>query len=170
MPAHLLLGGARSGKSRRAQALAEQAAQRRLLIATAEALDEEMADRIARHRAERGAGWETLEAPLALNEALEHVCARPDTAIVIDCLTLWLTNLMLAERDWAGEAARLASLLHEPPATVFIVSNEVGLGLVPETRLGRAFRDAQGRLNQEIAAACAVVEFVVAGLPLRLKG
>jgi len=170
VPAHLILGGARSGKSARAQALAEAAASRRVLIATAEALDAEMAERIARHRAERGAGWETVEAPLDLCEALTMAFAQGPCAIAIDCLTLWLTNLMLAERDWAQEAARLARLLREPPAPVFLVSNEVGLGLVPDTPLGRAFRDAQGRLNQDLAKACAVVEFVAAGLPLRLKG
>lgn len=169
MPAHLILGGARSGKSRRALSLAEKAAPRRVLIATAEALDDEMAERIARHRSERGVGWETVEAPLALAEAI-RASARPETALVVDCLTLWLTKLLLAGRDCDVATRELLAVLETHPGFAFFVSNEVGLGLVPETPLGRIFRDAQGRLNQEMADACAVVEFIAAGLPLRLKG
>lgn len=171
----LLLGGARSGKSRRALALAEAAGPQRLLIATAQPLDAEMAARIARHREERGAGWRVLEEPLALEEALQQAAPR-GWPIVVDCLTLWLCNLFEAGRDWEGAAARLADVLgslhqhHDQGGAVFLVSNEVGLGLVPETPLGRSFRDAQGRLNQQIAAVCPVVEFLAAGLPLRLKG
>lgn len=165
----LILGGARSGKSRRALALAEKTSERRVFLATAEALDDEMAARIARHKAERGEGWETVEAPLDLVEALE-AAATPDMVCVVDCLTLWLSNLMHHRRDVERETARLSRALDAWPGSIILVSNEVGLGLVPETELGRAFRDAQGRLNQAIAQVCDRVEFVAAGLPLTLKG
>lgn len=165
----LILGGARSGKSRRALALAEKVSGRRVFLATAEALDDEMATRIARHKAERGAGWETVESPLDLVEALE-TAATPDVVCVVDCLTLWLSNLMHRRRDVERETARLCRALNARPGSIILVSNEVGLGLVPETELGRAFRDAQGRLNQAIAQVCDRVEFIAAGLPLTLKG
>ena len=168
MTVTFLLGGARSGKSRRAQVLAEQASPSRVFIATAEPLDDEMARRIARHQADRAEGWRTVEAPLDLAPALGE--AKPDEAIVIDCLTLWLSNLMHHGRDVEDETARLCAALPAPTKPVFLVSNELGLGLVPESPIGRAFRDAQGRLNQAVASACDVVEFVAAGLPLRLKG
>ncbi|MEL6861407.1 MAG: bifunctional adenosylcobinamide kinase/adenosylcobinamide-phosphate guanylyltransferase [Pseudomonadota bacterium] len=165
----LILGGARSGKSRRALALAEARAQTRVFIATAEALDDEMSDRIARHEAERGEGWGTVEAPLDLVSAIAaHV--DPDRICVVDCLTLWLSNLMHHGGDIEAETAALCEALSAPRGPIILVSNEVGLGLVPETPLGRAFRDAQGRLNQAVAAACTKVEFVAAGLPLTLKG
>ena len=165
----LILGGARSGKSRRAQQLAEMAQGARVYLATAEALDAEMAGRIAHHQADRGAGWRTVEAPLDLVEALEAEAGQ-GKAILVDCLTLWLSNLMHAERDIEAETGRLCACLQGLPGEVILVSNEVGLGLVPETPLGRRFRDAQGRLNQRVAAVCDTVEFVAAGLPLRLKG
>ena len=165
----LLLGGARSGKSQRALTLAEALSEKRIFIATAEALDDEMTDRIARHIAERGAGWQTVEAPLDLGAALSHH-AGPDHVCVIDCLTLWLSNLMHHQRDVEMETRSLCSALLELSGPVILVSNEVGLGLVPETPLGRAFRDAQGRLNQAVAQACSKVEFIAAGLPLKLKG
>jgi adenosylcobinamide kinase / adenosylcobinamide-phosphate guanylyltransferase len=162
----LILGGARSGKTRRALALGEPFAER-FYIATGEALDAEMADRIARHRRERGAAWTTVEAPLDLPAAMAGL---PDGAVgVVDCLTLWLSNLLGAGREVAGATDELLRAIRSCPATLLIVSNEVGLGLVPETPLGRAFRDEQGRLNQAVAAAVAEVEFVAAGLPLRLK-
>lgn len=166
----LLLGGARSGKSRRAQMLAEAAAppgvpRACLMIATAEAFDAEMADRIARHRAERGPAWDVIEAPRDLGPAL----AQASGPVVIDCLTLWLSNLMLAGEDVDQAGAALAGALATVPGPVFLVSNEVGLGLVPETPLGRAFRDAQGRLNQLMARIADRVEFIAAGLPLVLK-
>ncbi len=165
----LILGGARSGKSRRALTLAEQAADQRVFIATAQALDDEMATRIARHKSERGAGWETIEAPLDLSDAIEQGSAsRP--ICVVDCLTLWLSNLMHHERDLDRETDRLCMTLERVRGHVVLVSNEVGLGLVPETPLGREFRDAQGRLNQALAQVCDRVEFVAAGLPLTLKG
>ena len=163
-----VLGGARSGKTRLALDLTERAAPERLFVATAEAFDDEMADRIARHRAERGPGWRTLEEPLALAEAL--AAARPGEAVMVDCLTLWLSNLMHHGRDPAAETAALIAALAAVPGPVALVSNEVGLGIVPETRLGRAFRDAQGRLNQDIAAAADRAVFVAAGLGLVLKG
>ncbi|MBU1286239.1 MAG: bifunctional adenosylcobinamide kinase/adenosylcobinamide-phosphate guanylyltransferase [Alphaproteobacteria bacterium] len=167
MTATFILGGARSGKSTRAQALAEAAGEPRVYIATAEALDEEMEARIARHKADRGAGWCTVEAPLDLVHALE---AAEAPVVLVDCLTLWLSNLMHHGRDVEAETIALCACLGRYKGEVILVSNEVGLGLVPETPLGRAFRDAQGRLNQRVAAACDVVEFVAAGLPLRLKG
>ena len=167
MTATFILGGARSGKSARAQALSEAAGETRLYIATAEALDAEMEERIARHKADRGAGWRTVETPLDLVAALEGAEAP---VVLVDCLTLWLSNLMHHGRDVEAECAALCACLARFQGEVILVSNEVGLGLVPETPLGRAFRDAQGRLNQRVAAACDVVEFVAAGLPLRLKG
>lgn len=124
-----------------------------------------MRDRIARHRAERGDGWTTREVPLLLADALSE-----PGVMLVDCLTLWLSNLFEADLNVEDETSRLVSALRQRSAPTILVSNEIGLGLVPETPLGRAFRDAQGRLNQRIAAACDVVEFVAAGLPLRLKG
>ncbi len=166
----LILGGARSGKSQRALAVAEAAGAARMhFIATAEAFDEEMAERIARHRADRGGDWETIEAPLDLAEAILD-CAGEDTVCLVDCLTLWLSNLMHTGRDIEAEAIALCQSLQNTDGHVILVSNEVGLGLVPETPLGRRFRDAQGRLNQDVAAVCDRVEFVVAGLPMTLKG
>ena len=167
MTATFILGGARSGKSARAQPLAEAAGETRLYIATAEALDVEMEARIARHKADRGAGWRTVETPLDLVAAME---AADAPVVLVDCLTLWLSNLMHHGRDVEAESAALCACLGRFEGEVILVSNEVGLGLVPETSLGRAFRDAQGRLNQRVAAACDVVEFVAAGLPLRIKG
>ena len=165
----LILGGARSGKSQRALDLAESAGERRVFIATAEAFDEEMADRIARHKTERGSGWSTIEAPLELIPALEEAARRGDVCLV-DCLTLWLSNLMHSDRKLEDETARLCEAVSNLPIPIILVSNEVGLGLVPETPLGRAFRDAQGRLNQAVARICDRVEFVAAGLPITLKG
>lgn len=167
MTATFILGGARSGKSARAQALAEAAGETRVYIATAEALDVEMEARISRHKADRGAGWRTVETPLDLVAAME---AADAPVVLVDCLTLWLSNLMHHERDVEAETQALCACLGRYQGEVILVSNELGLGLVPETPLGRAFRDAQGRLNQRVAAVCDVVEFVAAGLPLRLKG
>lgn len=165
----LILGGARSGKSRRALSLAESTCARRVFLATAEALDDEMAARIARHKTERGDGWKTVEAPLDIVKALE-AAASPDVVCVVDCLTLWLSNLMHHARDVNVETDRLCAALSKRSGAIVLVSNEVGLGLVPETELGRAFRDAQGRLNQAVAQVCDTVEFVAAGYPLTLKG
>jgi len=166
MSTTLILGGARSGKTTLALGRAEAWPGRPVMIATAEALDDEMAERIARHRAERGSQWRTIEAPLTLVEAIEGLAAAE--IAVVDCLTLWLSNLMHAERDPEVETRRLIAALTGREA--ILVANEVGLGIVPETPLGRRFRDAAGRMNQAIAAAADRVWFVAAGLPLVLKG
>lgn len=165
----LILGGARSGKSRHAERLVERAAECGTYCATAEPGDAEMAERIAAHRARRGAFWRTIEAPLALPEAIRAKC-RADRPMLVDCLTLWLTNVMLAGRETESEAAALSAALRDAAGPVVLVANEIGLGLVPETPLGRRFRDEAGRLNQEIAALADRVVFIAAGLPLVLKG
>ena len=166
-PVTLILGGARSGKSRYAERLVENAASRGTYCATAEAGDAEMAARIAAHRARRGPFWRTVEAPLALASAI--AAAGPEGPVLVDCLTLWLSNLLMAGRQPDAEAGVLCRALHEAVGPVVLVSNEVGMGLVPETPLGRHFRDAAGRLNQEIAALADRVVFIAAGLPLVLK-
>ena len=163
----LILGGARSGKSARALALAPS--QPRIFVATGEALDDEMAERIAKHQAERGEGWELVEAPLDLFTALMSNTHSAAT-VVIDCLTLWLSNMMHHEWDIEAETKALVEALGTVEGRVILVSNELGLGLAPMEPLSRTFRDAQGRLNQAIAAAADRVEFVAAGLPLVLKG
>lgn len=164
----LVLGGARSGKSRFAEQLACESGLARVYLATATAGDDEMRARIAHHRAQRGAGWRTVEEPLRLADALTRE-AGEHRVVLVDCLTLWLSNLMHAARDVEAETEALSEWLRETRHPVLLVSNEVGLGLVPETPLGRDFRDAQGRLNQAIAATVPNVAFVAAGLPLWLK-
>jgi adenosylcobinamide kinase / adenosylcobinamide-phosphate guanylyltransferase len=164
----LILGGARSGKSAYAQKLAEAHAPERFYLATATAGDGEMAARIARHRRDRGQGWTTLEEPLEIAAVLA-AHAQGGRAVVVDCLTLWLSNLMLAGQDPGPAVAVLADVIPELAGPVILVSNEVGMGLVPDHKLGREFRDWQGRANREIAAACDAVIFVAAGLPLQLK-
>jgi adenosylcobinamide kinase / adenosylcobinamide-phosphate guanylyltransferase len=169
----LVLGGARSGKSRYAEALIEAAAGQGTYIATAEAGDPEMAARIAAHRARRDDGgdgkfWRTNEAPLELPAAIaEHAFA--DRPLLVDCLTLWLSNLLHADRCPQTETRSLCAALRRAAGPVVLVANEVGLGLVPETPLGRRFRDSAGRLNQDIAALADRVVFMAAGLPLVLK-
>ena len=162
----LVLGGARSGKSRHAEGLADGVAGDRLYIATAQPGDEEMAARIAAHRQRRGAGWTTLEAPIALAEALEGAAAP---FVLIDCITLWISNLLLAEFEIAPRVEALAEALRARQGTVAVVSNEVGLGIVPDNALARRFRDEAGHANQRLAKACDEVVFLAAGLPLRLK-
>ena len=164
----LVLGGARSGKSAYAQRLAEAHGPERVYLATAAAGDEEMAARIARHQAHRGQGWTTLEEPIEIATAL-MTHAQPSRVVVVDCLTLWLSNLMLAGRDPGPALAALADAMGRLAGPVILVSNEVGMGIVPDRKLGRDFRDWQGRANREIGAACDVVIFVAAGLPLQLK-
>jgi adenosylcobinamide kinase/adenosylcobinamide-phosphate guanylyltransferase len=164
----LVLGGARSGKSTFAERLVCDSGLGRVYLATGEAGDTEMRERIARHRERRGGNWHVVEEPLALAETLARE-ARADRAVLVDCLTLWLSNLMHAGRDIEAETGRLSAVLRSASGMLVLVSNEVGLGLVPETPLGRAFRDAQGRLNQAIAALADNVVFVAAGLPLWLK-
>lgn len=164
----LVLGGARSGKSRYAQARAEAAAENRLFLATAQAFDEEMQARIARHRDDRGPGWETLEEPLDLAPAITAHAAK-DRVLLVDCLTLWTSNLMLADRDIPAATATLITALTSARGPVILVSNEVGLGIVPENALARRFRDAAGIVNQQVAAAANEVQFLVSGLPLAIK-
>ena len=164
----LILGGARSGKSRQAEALARASQRPRVYIATAEAWDDEMRTRIACHRADRGPDWRNLEAPHDLPAALATVTA--DEVVLIDCATLWLSNLMLAEADLARATKDFVAALHACPAPLLIVSNEVGWSIVPENALARRFRDAQGHLNQRLASEADLVLAVMAGLPLVLKG
>lgn len=164
----LVLGGARSGKSTLAEQLVVASGRPRRYIATAQAWDDEMRDRITRHRDQRGPDWVTVEAPLDLAAALR--AARPEEAVLVDCATLWLSNHLLADHDLDAEGTLLLAALADCPAPVAVVSNEVGWGIVPENALARAFRDAQGRLNQRIAAQAGLVIGVMAGLPMVLKG
>ncbi|HXI06323.1 MAG: bifunctional adenosylcobinamide kinase/adenosylcobinamide-phosphate guanylyltransferase [Bradyrhizobium sp.] len=164
----LVLGGARSGKSAFAEQMLGDGGLTKVYLATATAGDDEMRSRIDHHRKRRGDGWITIEEPLALVDALTRE-ATHGRAVLVDCLTLWLSNLMFAGRDHDVEGSRLARYLGVARHPVVFVSNEVGLGLVPETPLGRNFRDAQGRLNQVVAAVVPNVVFIAAGLPLWLK-
>jgi adenosylcobinamide kinase / adenosylcobinamide-phosphate guanylyltransferase len=165
----LILGGARSGKSRHAQHLAEASDLPVTLIATAQARDAEMAARIARHRAERPAGWQTVEEPLHLAAALQQAAAA-ERCVLIDCLTLWLLNLLEAgEATFAAERAALLGCLPSLAGEIVIVSNEVGLGIMPLGELSRRFVDEAGWLNQDIARLANRVTFIAAGLPLILK-
>jgi len=159
-------GGARSGKSGFAERLVRLAGGTPTYIATAQAFDDEMRDRIARHRADRGDGWLTVEVPLDLAGAVQATSGP----VLIDCATLWLSNLMLAGQDPAPETATLLTALSATPGPVVVVSNEVGWGIVPENAMARAFRDAQGRLNQALAAQAGLAVAVIAGLPVVLKG
>jgi adenosylcobinamide kinase/adenosylcobinamide-phosphate guanylyltransferase len=163
----LITGGARSGKSRRAEARARAFPGAPVYIATAEALDAEMEERIAAHRSRRGSDWIEREAPLDLVQALTDTDGGG--ARLVDCLTLWLSNLLHAGRNWSDEAALLADALGKQRSPVVLVTNEVGLGIVPDNALARVFRDAAGILNQNIASVADEVEFVVAGLPMRVK-
>lgn len=164
----LVLGGARSGKSRHAQAIAEELTGDHVFIATAQAFDGEMRDRIARHRADRDARWRTLEAPLALAEAIE-VADGEGVVMLVDCLTLWVSNLLLGEHDIDAVTEMLVATIAAGRGRIVFVSNEVGYGIVPDNALARRFRDVAGILNQRVAAAVDRVDLVAAGLPLRLK-
>ncbi|MET1415508.1 bifunctional adenosylcobinamide kinase/adenosylcobinamide-phosphate guanylyltransferase [Roseibium sp. HPY-6] len=164
----LVFGGARSGKSRFAEKLAMDSGLEKVYLATGAAYDTEMADRIAAHKVQRGAGWTTIEEQLDLANLLSSEC-REDRVVLVDCLTLWLSNITFAEKDVAAECANLCTVIGSLKGPSIFVSNEVGMGIVPENRLSRSFRDAQGRLNQDIAQACGQVVFVGAGLPLLLK-
>lgn len=164
----LVLGGARSGKSRHAETLVEAQPGACIYIATAEAGDAEMAERIRRHRARRGERWSTIEAPLELASAIAGA-ATPSGAVMVDCLTLWLSNLMAAGRAPGSEVDALVASLADLRGPVVFVSNEVGQGIVPMNALAREFRDAAGLANQAIAAAAQSVVLMVAGLPLAVK-
>lgn len=168
-PVTLVLGGARSGKSAHAEHLVESQAGACLYLATAEAGDAEMAERIRHHRARRGARWQTVEEPLDLAGTLRRL-ARPDAAVLVDCLTLWLSNLLGAGRDPAEEGRRLVETLGGLPGPVVLVSNEVGLGVHPANALARRFVDEAGRLHQKVAGIAQSVIFMAAGLPLNMKG
>lgn len=164
-----VLGGARSGKSRFAEQLIADSGLERHYVATGRAWDEEMRQRIESHQTDRGPLWTTHEEPLELVPRLS-IIDREGRAILVDCLTLWVTNLIMEERDMAAELAALAAWLPKARARLVIVSNEVGLGIVPENRMARDFRDHAGRLHQMIAAQAAEVYFIAAGLPLKMKG
>jgi adenosylcobinamide kinase / adenosylcobinamide-phosphate guanylyltransferase len=169
----LILGGARSGKSAYAESLIGKAATEAIYLATAQALDEEMAERIRHHRETRanrpGLLWRTIEEPLELPQTLLAE-AGPERPVLVDCLTLWLSNLLLAGRDPECAGAELIATFPKLAGPVVFVANEVGLGIVPDNPLARQFRDAAGRLNQRVAAAADRVVFLAAGLPLTLKG
>jgi adenosylcobinamide kinase/adenosylcobinamide-phosphate guanylyltransferase len=171
-PMTLILGGARSGKSRYAEQLATGSlhgpVRPAVYIATAQAGDVEMATRIMAHRARRGTTWTTIEEPLKLADALQQAAAHGHT-VLVDCLTLWLSNLMLVEADVDQAVDELLHAFDGYAPPVVLVSNEVGWGIVPETPLGRAFRDAQGRLNMRIAERADRVILMAAGLPLIMK-
>ena len=168
-PVTLVLGGARSGKSSHAESLCLATGLTPIYVATSQAYDQEMAVRVARHRADRDPLWTTVEEPLALVD-----CLRAETAagriVLVECLTLWLTNLMVADQDVAAASEELVAVLPSLAGPVVLVSNEVGQGVVPANAMARAFVDHAGRLHQRIAAVATTVTLVVAGLPLELKG
>lgn len=165
----LVLGGARSGKSRFAESLILQTGKRPVYIATAEPFDDEMRERIKLHREDRGTRWKTLEAPIELVRGIKNE-SGPERAILVDCLTVWLSNLMAHSRDIKAPCDTLVYLLKEPRSDIVLVASEVGLGIVPDNRLAREFRDHAGKLNQAIAAIADKVYFIAAGLPITLKG
>ena len=163
----LVIGGAGSGKSAHAEQLLTDTGRPLLYIATGQAYDAEMQRKIKAHQDRRGVVWRTIEAPLDVPAALAQ--ARPEEAVLLDCATLWLTNHIFAESELDGEEARLIDAITTCPAPVVVVTNEVGAGIVPENALARRFRNAQGALNQRLAAAADSVTAVMAGLPLVLK-
>lgn len=163
----LVLGGARSGKSRYAEALIAKSPKPWVYVATAEARDDEMAERIAAHRARRAEGWQTIEAPHDLPDAVRQ--APANAAVLVDCLTLWLSNLMEGSFDIDAQTARLQEALAARTGPTVLVSNEVGLGIVPDNALTRRFRDLQGVLNQRMAAEAQRVVMMVAGVPIAVK-
>ena len=162
-----MLGGARSGKSRYAEGLIARSPKPWIYVATAEARDDEMAERIAEHRARRAEGWETIEAPHDLADALKQ--APAEAAVLVDCLTLWLSNLMEGGFDIDAQTARLQEALAARTGPTVLVSNEVGLGIVPDNALARRFRDLQGELNRRMAARAQRVVMMVAGIPIAVK-
>lgn len=167
-PSLLVLGGARSGKSRYAQHRAEAIAGRHFFIATAEADDDEMRERIARHRADRDDRWTTVDAPLDLPAAILRHDAT-DAVILVDCLTLWASNLLLRDADADAATARLCAAISDARGHIVVVANEVGLGIVPDNALARRFRDIAGRMNQAVAGTVDAATLITAGIPLHLK-
>lgn len=163
-----ILGGARSGKSRRAQTLAETHDGKLLFIATAQPFDDEMHERITRHQKDRDKRWQTVEAPIKLPAAIRNH-ALSGQVLVVDCLTLWMSNILLQERDADAASDELLRALAYAACPIYLVSNEVGLGVVPDNALARQFRDVAGRLHQKVAAAADRVEWIVAGLTLQMK-
>lgn len=164
----IVTGGAKSGKSRYAEGLVTGSNRPRIYIATAQAWDDEMRDKVAAHRIDRGADWLTVEAPMDVAAALAQVPA--DAVVLLDCATMWLTNCMLAEADLDRETAALLAALTACPAPVVVVTNELGWSIVPDNALARRFQNAQGKLNQQLAAQADRVVAVISGLPLALKG
>jgi adenosylcobinamide kinase/adenosylcobinamide-phosphate guanylyltransferase len=165
----LVLGGARSGKSRYAQAVAEAAGGRLVFVATAQAFDDEMTDRIRRHREDRDARWTTVEAPLDVAGAI-YAADGEDVVVLVDCLTLWASNLLLGEEDADARLAALLDAIASARGQVVLVANEVGLGIVPDNALARRFRDLAGTINQRVAAVVDRVHMTVAGIPIVVKG
>lgn len=167
----LVLGGARSGKSSWALEYVERAYRSHIFLATAQVLDEEMAERVRLHKEARGPSWELLEEPIDLPGVLRARCRHAD-AVLVDCLTIWLSNILLHKGEDAVDEYRkeLGEALRDIPGSAVLVSNEVGMGIVPAHTLGRKFRDAAGFLNQEIASIADRVVLIVAGLPMWLKG
>ena len=163
-----VLGGAASGKSRYAESIVARFDRAPIYLATAQVFDAEMADKVAQHRLQRGPGWTTIEEPLDIAPAL--LDAPSDAVVLLDCATLWLTNVLLADQDTDEAAARLLQAIDAIACPIVIVSNEVGGGIVPENAHARRFRNAQGRLNQQLAAHADLVVQVIAGLPRTLKG
>lgn len=170
-PTHLVLGGARSGKSAFAETCVTSLAQtlnyQKVYLATAEAFNDEMRERIALHISQRGDQWQTIQEPVSLTQALSDL--PKDSVVLIDCLTIWLNNLIHYEKSADTEIAHLCDFLQSPPCPIILVSNEIGLGLVPMDRLSRQFRDLSGRMNQHVAKTVDKVTFVAAGLPLIMK-
>jgi len=167
-PNILVLGAQRSGKSRKAEELVSSAGGDLVYVATATAGDAEMAARIATHRARRGAGWRTIEEPLDLPDVLDRE-ALPGRAVLVDCLTLWLSNLFGAERDIEHETDRLVTALQRTASPVVLVSNEVGAGIIPMNALARRYADAAGILNQRVAHICDHVILMAAGIAMPIK-
>lgn len=165
----LVLGGARSGKSAFAEGLVLKSGGNPVYLATAQPHDAEMSARIAAHRTQREkGGWKTIEEPTELTPLVRDLSSQD--VVLLDCATLWLSNLMMNDRDTASETKALLSAVDRSPARIVVVSNEIGLGIVPDNALARQFRDAQGQLNQSIASKADLVVAVMAGLPLTLKG
>lgn len=162
-----MIGGAKSGKTALAERLVAGTGLAKTVVVTAEVLDDEMAARVSAHRVARGAGWQVIEAPQALPSALATV---PEGVLLVDCITLWLANRMLAGADLAAESAALLAALAEASGPMVVVTNEIGHSVVPENALARQFRDAQGTINQQLASAADMVVGVMAGLPFTLKG